>query len=507
LQIESKDRGLANATFCVVFANAVFFLLNFGKGVLIANYIGAGTDMDAYLAVESIPAILIALLSGALIAGVIPELSKIKNSKEGLNLSNSILNITIISASFMVFILIISSRFIIPTFFELENSKIAIKLSYFLFPFLITGLAFSVLKSIANTHKIFLLPALSPSIYILIIILCVILLSQRLGVISLGIGVLVGSILQVLFIFSELKKHGFRYKPYVDFHNPHLSKTARMTAPLVVGSALANFNVFVDRVMASRLSAGSVSALHYGYIPLTFVLSFFTVAISTSILPYFSEYAASNNIKKIKSTFMSGVNLSIFITLPVAVLFWSIATPLVKIVLERGAFTSNNTAAVSTALRLYALGLPFIAINAIIVRVYHALQKNIVIMLVAIPYVVFNILFNWILSKPLGHGGIALSTSIDYFIVVSILFVILNSQIGGLFAKRHLISCCKTILCTCIMAFSIYAFLYYSKEFAIVTSLLSSIIIGLAIYWLTALLIRHGEIKNLCNISRKILNR
>jgi putative peptidoglycan lipid II flippase len=281
----------------------------------------------------------------------------------------------------------------------------------------------------------------------------------------------------------------------------------KMTTPLIIGSVLVTFNVFVDRMMASRIGTGYIAALHYGYIPLTFILSFFTVGLSTSILPYLSDHVVKNNIHKIKRLFSQAIRLIFFITLPAVVLCLFLANPFIELLLERGAFTSDNTSSVALVLRFYALGLPFAAINATIIRFFHALQKNNILMYISIPYVGLNIVLNWILIHPLGHGGIALSTAIDYLLVVSVLYIILNRILGSLMEKQDIVVIVKTITATILMALSLFVYTEIVQEAHIISRLIQPCVLAVTVYVTTSVLMKHQDFHYLKGAVTKIFQR
>ena len=491
------DRGIVHATFGLIFANAIFLTLNIVKGIAIAYHIGVGADMDAFVAVDSIPTILLSLLSGAFLAGIVPELTKIKNSKEQFEFCNSIISITLVIGLLLLFLLTFFSRSILMFLYSLEKINVAVQLSYLIFPIICTGLIFHILKSIANTHKIFFLPALTSSIYILSIILCLVFLTPSLGVLSMGIGVLIGSFFQSVILLIRLRIHGFKFKFHINLKNPHLVKIIKMTTPLIIGSVLVTLNIFIDRIMASRIGTGYISALHYGYIPLTFILSFFTVGLSISILPYLSDYTAKCDVVKTKHLFCQLIRLTAFITFPIVILFMFLARPIIEIMLQRGAFTVDDTSSVVFVFKLYALGLPFAAINTIIIRFSHAMQQNMVLLYVSIPYVLLNVFMNWIFIPYLEHGGIALSTTIDYLLVVSALYIILNRILGQLIQKQDIMIMTKTVFASIPMVVFLFVYTYSVHNINIVSRLVLPCILAISFYISTAILIKHQDLHSL----------
>ena len=92
-----------------------------------------------------------------------------------------------------------------------------------------------------------------------------------------------------------------------------------------------------------------------------FPLGIFVFALSSAILPSFSDLAAKNEHSKLKETFLFSFRLALFIIMPARVGLVILRTPIIHILFERGSFTSATTIQTSVALLYYALGLWAIA--------------------------------------------------------------------------------------------------------------------------------------------------
>lgn len=72
------------------------------------------------------------------------------------------------------------------------------------------------------------------------------------------------------------------------------------------------------------------------------------------------------------------------------------------------------------------------SIRELLNQVYYALQDTKTPLYVAVVAVLTNIVFNFILIKPMGHNGLALATTISSFMAVTVLTYILVKKIGSL---------------------------------------------------------------------------
>ena len=77
----------------------------------------------------------------------------------------------------------------------------------------------------------------------------------------------------------------------------------KLLLPVVLGLAITQINVVVDRAIASNLVDGSISALYYANRLVQFPLGAFGIAISTAIFPTLSKFSAKDNIFELKKSF------------------------------------------------------------------------------------------------------------------------------------------------------------------------------------------------------------
>ena len=87
----------------------------------------------------------------------------------------------------------------------------------------------------------------------LVMIACALLLSGSYGITSLAIGVVGGSIIQLLVQFPTLRRHGIRYRPAYGFSHPALHEMRSLVVGAIIATAVVPINAFIARAMASGL--------------------------------------------------------------------------------------------------------------------------------------------------------------------------------------------------------------------------------------------------------------
>lgn len=229
-----------------------------------------------------------------------------------------------------------------------------------------------------------------------------------------------------------------------------------LSIPVLIGVAINDVNVIINKTLASELIDGSISALNYAS-RLTFLIQgVFVSAITTVIFPLLAKESNNNNISGMKKIMGHGINFILLITIPAAVGMIVLALPIVQVAFERGAFTSRDTVMTSSALIFYSLGLVASSLQLLAARVYYSLQDTRTPMINGGLSVSMNIVLSLILVGFMDHIGLALATSISGTIAVLLLFYGLKKKIGSLGTKGYITTFIKSGTASLIMGVVVY---------------------------------------------------
>jgi putative peptidoglycan lipid II flippase len=124
------------------------------------------------------------------------------------------------------------------------------------------------------------------------------------------------------------------------------------------------------------------------------------------------------------------------LNVPATVGLFVLATPIVRLLFERRAFTAADTAATAAAVQLYALGLLGYSIVRIVSPTFYALGKNRTPVQVSAVAVGVNAALNIVLQPAFGFRGLALGTSLAAFFNATTLLVLLRRELEGINGRR-----------------------------------------------------------------------
>ncbi|MFG6147968.1 murein biosynthesis integral membrane protein MurJ [Halobacillus sp. B23F22_1] len=391
-------------------------ILGFFREALIASLFGASETADVFFVAYLIPTILFTALGTGIQAGIIPLYIQKKQSTP--NEANMLLNklatlFLLVSLSLTVIAMVAVKPlvFLIAPGFSADQSSLAAGLTLIMMPSLLFMTAQSFTQGILHAKETFGPPALAPIVNNVGIIVSMFLLYQWLGIYGLAVGVLAGSILQLLVQWPFLPLKDFKfYWPWQEWQS--LKTIIKPFWPIILASLVVQFNSVVDRVVASFLIDGSVSALNYGNRLLWLPLSILLMPISTILYPQLAKQAV-NQFYSFIELVQRGMTIIILFSIPLMTVMIVEAETLVSLAFERGAFDHKAAALTTMAFVFYTTALPFFALRDYLMNSVYAYHSNHTALKSCLIGVALNMMLSFSLAPFFGVGGVAIATSLS----------------------------------------------------------------------------------------------
>jgi putative peptidoglycan lipid II flippase len=287
----------------------------------------------------------------------------------------------------------------------------------------------SISQSILNSFGDFILPGLRQTTLNLSLILMIVLGTASLGVYALAIGFLVGSASQLFIQFPSLIKR-IRYYFKISLADEATKCFFFLFLPLLLGMVINQLNILVDKIVASLLGPGNVSALNYAERMMEMTKSVLGVAVATVIFPHLSIASYKKDLEDFIQPLKKGINLLFFTTFPITLSFLFFTSPIIEILFKRGLFGDTSLTLTSQALFYYAFAAFFITINYVLIRAFYALRKVKLTVIATTFCLIINIVLNLTLSRVMGVGGITAATSISNGLLFFLLMYLLDKEVG-----------------------------------------------------------------------------
>ena len=438
--------------------------------IFISNTNGA---LDAFFVAFRVPNFFRRIFGeGALSTAYIPILSDYKNNKSDdeikdfIDSSVTTLSIILLGISFIgvitapILIYIIAPGFISS---ESGQSELSGNLLRITFPYMLFICLTAVIASILNTYENFSVPAVTPVILNIILILSVIYVSPYFNepVYALAWGLLFGGIVQLAFQLYPLIKMGLFPKYKLNKRHPGIKKIKELMLPVIFGSSVTQINLIFDTIIASFLITGSISWLYMSDRFIELPLALFGISIATVLLPKLSEYHSKSDTESYNSTMNWGLKLGIIISLPSCIGLILLAEPILITLLQYREFSINDVHMTALSLMAFALGLPGMIGAKILITNYYSRKNTKYPVKAALIAVLFNFILNIALVLYLinidfkgVHIGLALATSISSYINFYYLYknalktkiLIIDKSVINILLKSILASIIMTIL-------------------------------------------------------------
>jgi putative peptidoglycan lipid II flippase len=402
---------------------AIGKVLGFGRESIIAAYFGASSMADVFFVASLIPTILFTALGSGLQAGVIP----IYLEKKADNPLKADEFISVLGSFFMLVagVLTIACMIFIKPLVMLtapgfSDSELALteSLTRIMLPSLLFFTLSYMATGVLNANKRFILPALTSTAQNTVIIAATVLFAAPFGIEGLAWGFVFGAASQFLIQYPSLKKYGIR--PIVAFlpHKRQIVQTLYTFYPIIIAALAIQLNSVVDRIIATSLETGSVSALNYANRLLWLPLSIVLTPLITVLYPSIVERALIGYQSFLNLT-LKGLKSLLFLAIPFMVVMLISGNSLITLAFQRDASATEVT---YRAFIFYSACLPFFALRDYLMNAFYALKKMKVAMYSCLIAVLLNVLLSWVLSRYLGVGGIALASGISMLLQSLYLF-------------------------------------------------------------------------------------
>jgi putative peptidoglycan lipid II flippase len=279
----------------------------------------------------------------------------------------------------------------------------------------------------------------------------------------------------------------------------------RLMIPATIGLSATQVNLFVNTFFASSCAEGSVSWLQYAFRLVQLPIGVFGVAFSIAAMPVLARHAAKEDMQGMRETLVSSLTMVFCLTIPATAGLILLSEPIIRLIFERGAFTSIDTTATSQALSLYAVGLFAYSANKILVPVFYALNDTKYPVLASFLAVAANVSIIYSTIGIFQHKAIALSMSCTMVLNFLFLSLILYKKMEGYslgYLLKGVAKICTATLCMSLLlvaAQTLFASWFTGNIFQKITALLILIVSSAVLYGATLYFLKLSELTGIIN--------
>lgn len=426
-----KRISIGNVAALLIATSFIGQLLGFLRTKLVnANFPVTGPhSTDAYFAAFSIPDFFFfTLAAGALGVAFMPVLSDRlhKGDRRAVwELSTSLLNfLALIMLAVGLIILIFAQpliKHVVAPGLTSEQLNTAATIMRFLafnpLLFTISG----ILTSVQQTMGRFFFYAIAPLFYNLTIIGSIYLFKDNIGLIGLGIGALIGALLQLAVVAVGVMKTNFHWRPHIAWRSPDFHTILYNLPPRSLDQGVDQVEDIVETHIASGLGSGNISYFNNAYILSTAPILLIGTAISTAAFPRLNQRLSQGRPDLFRRDFLMVLRAMMWLSAPLAVVCYFCRGYLARLIFTRA---DDQIALIFGYL---TVAIFFRILYAIISRWFYAQKDTRTPLFVSIFTIALNIILAYTLARPSAYGvaGLALAQSIVAVVEVVVLSAIM----------------------------------------------------------------------------------
>jgi putative peptidoglycan lipid II flippase len=439
-----SERGLARSGVIFAIATGLSRVIGLVREIVQATVFGIAGPVNAFEIAFLIPNTVRSLVAdSALSAAFVPVFSDLLvkgERKRAWRVASSLFWLMLLGLGGLTALFVVIAPWAMAIFGYgpgHQYAALAAGLARVLFPLvLVLGLT-GIVVGILNSYDHFTIPALTPVAWNLVILAGLALgvedshaRSTRLYYYA--VAILIATVVQFLLPLPWLRGRDDRLRIVIDIHDPAVKRTFALMLPVTIGLGLININAAIDQLFATHFlnphlaPAAIVRAFRLYMLP----QGMFSVAVATVLFPLLSRHSAREDWDAFKGTIATGLRLISFLLVPASAAAAVLATPIVRLLYQHGAFTASQTRVVAPCLAAFALGLTFNGTMLMLNRGFFSLQSPWIPSWVAMGNLAINAGLDAVFYR-LGIWGIPLSTSVVNIAGTWALIALFRRKLGG----------------------------------------------------------------------------
>ncbi|MCB2264390.1 MAG: murein biosynthesis integral membrane protein MurJ [Candidatus Thiosymbion ectosymbiont of Robbea hypermnestra] len=407
-------------------------ILGFIRDMVVARVFGADAGTDAFFVAFKIPNFMRRLFAeGAFSMAFVPVLNEYKTKHGTPQLKGFVadmagtfgavlLGVTLLGVfGAPVLVLIFAPGFSD----EIDKQAMAVEMLRLTFPYLMFISLTAFAGGILNTYERFGVPAFTPVLLNIALILCALLLAPAMErpIFALAWGVFIAGVAQLAFQVPFLWRIGLLPRPRVNFRDAGVRRVIKLMVPALFGVSVTQIGLLLNTLLASFLVTGSITWLYYGDRLMEFPLGILGIALGTVILPKLSQKHAEQSPEAFSRTLDWALRWVLLLGVPAAVGLLVLAGPMMAVLFHSGEFTGEDVNMAARALMAYALGLAAFMGIKVLAPGFYARQDMKTPVRIAVIAMVVNVVFSLLLMFPMGHTGLALATTLSALVNAGLL--------------------------------------------------------------------------------------
>lgn len=477
------NAGVARATGVLALGNIASRVLGLTREIVLTSLFGAGRAMDAFNYAILVPKTLYDLMiAGHVNSAIVPVLSEVI-TRDGQQafwrlLSVLLSFITALSSLIMLLLMAFAPALIsvISSGSDAETQRLAADLLRLIAPALVFLSVFAVLSGALYALKAFSLPAFAGVVFNGGVVVGTLIFAPAHQVTATltgqgvawslarpdwaiqaaAFGWLIGALAQMMLQLPGMRRASLRFD--FNWRHPAIRRIGVLYTPVLASLLLDTFVRTFSYNLASQTGVGGVTYMNLATTLIQFPQGLVATAISLAILPTLSRQAVvreTEGEKPFKDMLGLGLRLSTTLIIPAAVGLFVLAIPIIRLLFENGEFSAASTQITALVLRLYLIGLPFAAVDLLLVYAFYARQDTMTPALIGLISLIIYTIVAVVLLPTYGLFSLMLADSVKHIVHAGLCAIILSGRLRGFGDQRLLVTLIKASVAALAMGIAV----------------------------------------------------
>jgi putative peptidoglycan lipid II flippase len=431
-----EGRKLRRSSASLAVISVLNMVTGFSWDVAIAAKFGISARSDAFYVAWTLPAMLTSIAYLSCNAVMVPMLARdlVSTTNEQATKRFSILLNFIIGLAMAIGLagaltapLLISA--LAPGLSHASHHT-AIDLARIMFLVLPIGIGFEVVRTGLYAYERYSIPTALEMVGNLIITGSIVALGGSLGIIAAAWGLLFARGVQILVIVPMLlSQRTFRYHRSLNLRFPGVKEALFAFLSPLSGVSMRRATVIVEKMLASSLPAGSITALDYGSkLGLSLATAFYS-SVTTALLTRLSAQLKVGARELAIVNIATSIKLVTFLAIPGFLLIFVMRDPLTAALIGWGRVTDNAIALTASVMAVYSISLLLMGPWRIAQNFFYAEARPHVVTSLFVFTAIVNVTFDVALLQIWGAQGIAAATAISTAAATAVAFYLMQRSI------------------------------------------------------------------------------
>ncbi len=412
-----ESGGVVKAAAILAAGNIASRILGLIRETVKANLFGASGLLAAFEVAAYIPVSLFDLIIGGMVnSSLVPVFSEYAAKERRAELWQ-VLSMVLSAATVLLLVVVAVVEIFTPqvawvigarNFTDPALTATAVRLMRLATPAVFFMSIASILTGMLYALKRFTIPAFMGAVLNGAIVVSALLRPNHID--SLVWGLLAGSLLQIVLQWPALGRVRLSWR--LNWQHPAIRRILQLYAPIVGGLIITQLAIALSLNLATRIGDNSIAYMKFATTLIQFPLGLIVTALSIATLPTLSRQALGQ-LDTFKQTMAEGIRLVITLIMPATAGLFTLAVPIVALLFEHGEFTAQDTQVTALVLQVYLFGLPFAAVDQMLVFASYAQKDTLRPALVGVVSILIYLGTAVLLREPLGTLGQALGQTLN----------------------------------------------------------------------------------------------